>query len=94
MSTYKDLLAQRDALDAEINAVKADARIATLAEIKRLVREFSIAAPEIYGSERASKRRPVNAKYRDPETGATWSGRGRAPAWISGKDRDAFAIGR
>lgn len=31
------------------------------------------------------------AKYRDPKSGATWSGRGRAPAWIaSAKDRTRF----
>ncbi|WP_411829055.1 H-NS family nucleoid-associated regulatory protein [Paraburkholderia kururiensis] len=32
------------------------------------------------------------AKYRDPVSGATWSGRGRAPRWIAGRDRDAFEI--
>ena len=32
-------------------------------------------------------------KYRDPKSGATWSGRGRAPAWLSGaKDRSKFLI--
>jgi DNA-binding protein H-NS len=34
----------------------------------------------------------VQPKYRDPETGATWSGRGVAPRWIAGKDREAFLI--
>ncbi|MCG5079121.1 H-NS family nucleoid-associated regulatory protein [Paraburkholderia tagetis] len=32
-------------------------------------------------------------KYRDPKSGATWSGRGRAPAWLAGaKDRSKFLI--
>lgn len=32
-------------------------------------------------------------KYRDPGSGATWSGRGRAPAWLVGtKDRSKFLI--
>jgi hypothetical protein len=31
--------------------------------------------------------------YRDPKSGATWSGRGRAPAWLSGaKNRTRFLI--
>jgi DNA-binding protein H-NS len=35
----------------------------------------------------------VAPKYADPKTGATWTGRGRAPAWISGvKDRSKFLI--
>jgi DNA-binding protein H-NS len=38
-------------------------------------------------------RRPQPAMYRDPETGATWSGRGRAPAWIANAtDRSKFSI--
>jgi len=36
----------------------------------------------------------VAPKYADPKTGATWSGRGRAPAWIKDvKDRTRFLIG-
>ncbi|MPW23898.1 DNA-binding protein H-NS [Paraburkholderia piptadeniae] len=38
-------------------------------------------------------RGPQTPKYRDPATGATWSGRGPAPAWLAGaKDRTAFLI--
>jgi hypothetical protein len=38
-------------------------------------------------------RGPQPAKYRDPKSGATWSGRGRAPAWLSDvKDRTAFLL--
>lgn len=34
---------------------------------------------------------PQAAMYRDPKSGATWSGRGRAPGWI-GADRSRFLI--
>jgi len=34
----------------------------------------------------------VAAKFRDPETGKTWSGRGREPTWIKGKNREEFKI--
>lgn len=42
-------------------------------------------------------RKPVPPKYRNPETGATWSGRGKPPRWISdaegaGASRDSFLI--
>jgi len=37
---------------------------------------------------------PQPAKYLDPKTGATWSGRGPAPAWLAGaKDRTKYLIG-
>ncbi|PNE59782.1 histidine biosynthesis protein [Paraburkholderia fungorum] len=36
---------------------------------------------------------PPQPKYRDPKTGATWTGHGRAPGWIaSAKDRTKFLI--
>jgi DNA-binding protein H-NS len=36
---------------------------------------------------------PQAPKYRDPKSGATWSGRGPAPAWLAGaKDRSKFLI--
>ncbi|CAG9233097.1 Histone family protein nucleoid-structuring protein H-NS [Paraburkholderia caribensis] len=38
-------------------------------------------------------RGPQPAKYRNPKTGATWSGRGPAPAWLAGtNDRTKFLI--
>ncbi|HEX7907682.1 MAG TPA: H-NS family nucleoid-associated regulatory protein, partial [Paraburkholderia sp.] len=41
----------------------------------------------------AAKGSASAAKYRDPKTGATWSGRGRAPGWIaSTKNRDKFMV--
>jgi DNA-binding protein H-NS len=43
----------------------------------------------------ASQSKAAKALYRDPETGKTWSGHGRAPAWIAdAKDRSAFLIGK
>lgn len=38
----------------------------------------------------ATSGKPVAAKYRDPATGATWSGRGRLPHWLT----DELAKGR
>jgi DNA-binding protein H-NS len=38
-------------------------------------------------------RGPQPAKYRDPKTGAEWSGRGKAPAWLAvARDRTRFLI--
>lgn len=38
-------------------------------------------------------RGPQPAKYRDPQSGLTWSGRGMAPSWLAGaKDRSKFLI--
>jgi len=38
-------------------------------------------------------RGPQPAMYRDPKSGATWSGRGPAPVWLAAaKDRSKFLI--
>ncbi|WP_426342959.1 H-NS family nucleoid-associated regulatory protein [Pseudoduganella sp. S-14] len=42
---------------------------------------------------RSSKvRQRVPAKYGNPETGATWTGRGRVPLWLIGKNKEDFLI--
>lgn len=40
------------------------------------------------------KRKGVKAtqKYWNPATGVTWSGRGKEPSWIRGKDRKKFLL--
>jgi DNA-binding protein H-NS len=43
-------------------------------------------------------RKPVAVKYRNPETGETWTGRGKAPKWLAaelakGRNREQFAVG-
>ncbi|WP_154394650.1 H-NS histone family protein, partial [Burkholderia pseudomallei] len=40
------------------------------------------------------RRGPLPPKYRNPMTGETWCGRGRAPKWMSGSPREAFLIDR
>ncbi|CAG9225690.1 DNA-binding protein H-NS [Paraburkholderia sabiae] len=51
------------------------------------------AAKKLAAKTGAYVRGPQPAKYRNPETGATWSGRGPAPAWLAGaKDRTKFLI--
>ena len=40
-----------------------------------------------------TRRATGKPKYRNPETGATWTGRGKPPNWIKdAKNRDAFLI--
>ncbi|WP_438947144.1 H-NS family nucleoid-associated regulatory protein [Trinickia soli] len=56
------------------------------------MQQFDITAGDLAAKRDAYKRGASQAKYRDPVSGATWSGMGREPRWIAGKDRTAFAI--
>jgi DNA-binding protein H-NS len=88
-----ELTARRDALDAEIAALRKAARSKVLAEVKASVAEYELTPADVFGGGRASRRgNGAAAQFRDPETGKTWTGRGRVPAWIEGKDRKAFRI--
>lgn len=45
------------------------------------------------GAYRGQRTGPQPAKYLDPKTGATWSGKGPAPAWLAAdQDRTKFLI--
>jgi len=95
LATYKQLLAKKAEIEAELEAAEALHREEGLAKIHAAMEEYGISLEDLAG--KPGKRRthkktgPVPAKYRDPKTGVTWSGRGRAPAWI-GKNRDKFLI--
>lgn len=90
MVSYKELLAQKQALDTQItNARKAESK-AALETIQTLIADFGFTAQEVFPWKPAPKK--AAAKYHDPESGATWSGRGKPPRWIAGKDRSQFEI--
>jgi DNA-binding protein H-NS len=97
MATYKELKAQMDALAAKTETARLAEFQAIVDDIRAKVAEYGITEKDIFGARRGRPAKkataPVEAKYRDPKTGATWSGRGRAPAWIKdAKNRNRFLI--
>ena len=95
---------RRDKLD--------EAKAALRAEMERKAAELGISAGELFPptarqettGQRTPGRRPRSdagakraAKFRNPETGEEWSGRGRPPRWLAaleakGRDRKEFAV--
>ncbi|RQZ17324.1 H-NS histone family protein [Burkholderia sp. Bp9031] len=98
MATYKELKAQMEALAEKAEAARLAEFQAVIEDIRIKVAEYGITEKDIFGPRRrgtaAPAKAPTEARYRDPKTGATWSGRGRAPAWIKdAKNRNRFLIG-
>lgn len=89
--TYKELIAERTALEAQIEAARKQELIDVVAQIRGLVKDYGLTADDIFTAPRASTNR-VAPKFRDPETGKTWTGRGKEPTWIKGKDRNQYSI--
>ena len=90
MSTYQELLEQKKSLDQQIAAARKTEAKQALETVHALIAEFGFTAQQVFPWKAPVK--TVPAKYRDPQTGATWSGRGRAPKWIEGKEREAFEV--
>lgn len=95
MAIYKELLAQKHALDQRIAEAGEAEMVEVLVAVRKLVSEFSLTAEQVFPSkpERTTrKQKTAKVRYRHPETSATWTGRGREPAWIAGQDRSKFAV--
>lgn len=90
MATYKDLLAQKQALDAAIAKARKSEAGAALELIQAKIAEFGFTAQELFPYN--AKKAQIPAKYHNPITGQTWSGRGKPPKWIDGPDRAQFEI--
>ena len=96
--TYKELLQQREALEKAIAQARQSEIAAAVAKVRELVAEFGLTAQDVFPSRGAKSGAAKGAskvapKYRDPASGQTWTGRGKAPKWIEGRDRNQFLIG-
>ncbi|WP_029971930.1 H-NS family nucleoid-associated regulatory protein [Paraburkholderia graminis] len=86
------LRAQREALNRQLAEAKERETCLVLNEIVQKMSEYGISLSELTGSKPEAQSKELAARYRDPVSGLTWSGRGRAPAWIAGKDRNEFLV--
>jgi len=96
MATYKALKEQAEALAAKIEQARLSEIQDVIANIRQLAAEYRLSAEDIFGNPRGKRSArgasSANAKYRDPSTGASWTGRGRPPDWIKDKDRSRFLV--
>lgn len=97
MNELQKLLTQKAALEEKIAATRQAEKARVIADVRSKIALFSFSERELGFDGKAPKaaqpaRKPGPAMYRDPETGVTWSGRGRTPGWIAGQDRSRFLI--
>ena len=94
MSSYDDLIKQRDLLDRQIVELQEKDKQVAIAQVKSIIEKYGIIASDVFSKKGAisSLNKKVPAKYRNPKTGETWTGRGKAPLWIARLSRDEFLI--
>lgn len=82
MSTLKDLIAQREALEKKITELRKRELADAIAKVRALISEYGLTQSDIFGGARKEKKAKaegskVAAKYRDT---------------VSGKDKSEFLI--
>ena len=92
-SSLSELLAQKAALEKQIADAQREQRSDAVAKVKALMAEYGLALADIGSKPAAAPKKvagKVAAKYHNPATGDTWSGRGLKPKWLTA----ALAAGR
>jgi len=97
MTDYQELIRQKAALELQIKEARKRDRSDALARVRAMVAEYELSQRDVFPAGRRAGNgvgAKVPPKYRDPATGTTWTGRGKAPRWIANQDRTRFLISR
>jgi DNA-binding protein H-NS len=94
MASYKDLQSQIEKLQKQAEQARDKEVASVVAQIRGMMTDYGIQASDLGLTARRKRKSgtPAVPKFQNPQTGETWTGRGRAPKWIDGKDRTKFAI--
>ena len=98
MASLKDLMAQRAALDQQIQETTSRERNDAIAKVKALMGDYGLTVADLrMRAPKTEKVGKVPAKYRNQATGEAWSGRGLQPKWLkaaigAGAKLEDFAV--
>jgi DNA-binding protein H-NS len=106
MKTYSAIKAEIAKLEKQAADLRKREIAGVIAKIKEAVAAYGLTPADLglgrgatagrKGAVKAIRKAKTTvgvAKYRDPKTGKTWTGRGKPPMWIAGvKNRDAYLI--
>lgn len=93
-ASLDQLLHAKAELDARIEQIRNESKAKQVADIREAMEQYGVTFSDL-GDRRGGKgKKRAGAgipKYRDPVSGATWTGFGRRPAWIAG-DKESYRI--
>ena len=103
MATLKELLAQKEAIEQQIEQTKKQERGDAIEKVRALMAEYGLTVADLSAARPRAKAKnqasgnKVAAKYRNASTGESWSGRGLQPRWLkaalaSGTKLTDFAV--
>lgn len=92
-TSYADLKRQIEELQGQAEKARAAEISDAKNKIKEIMETYNLTAGDLGGVSKAVKvTKTVAAKYRNTDTGETWTGRGRAPTWLNGKNKEDYLI--
>ena len=87
--------------EAKRNDKLSEVRQALIERTRAEAEQLGLSMDDLFPSRQATRttptgrqRKTAEPKYRNPETGETWAGRGRSPAWLEGKNREDYLINK
>lgn len=91
MDDLQKLIQERDALNARIEQLQAEAKGKAIAEIKEAMVRYGLSLSDLarFATSGVGQKTARVAKYKDPHGEATWSGLGKRPQWF----KEALAAG-
>ncbi len=95
MTSYAEYVEQISKLQVLAEAARKEEINGAIQKIKELMQLHGVSVSDIaYGGRAKSTKAKstVAPQFKNPETGETWTGRGRAPLWLEGKDKEAYRI--
>ena len=95
MTSYAEYVEQIAKLQSLAEAARKDEMNGAIQKIKELMQLHGVTVDDLSSGSRAKPAKIKNSvlpQFKNPESGETWTGRGRAPRWLDGKDKEQFRI--
>lgn len=95
MTSYAEYVEQIAKLQSLAEAARKDELSGAIQKIKDLMQQYGITVEDLSSGTRAKPAKvksTVAPQFKNPETSETWTGRGRAPRWLDGKDKEQFRM--
>lgn len=94
MATYIELQNQIAELQRAAEEARTNEIQGAMDQIKKLMQDFSLSVDDIVGKgkKRGGKAKTEGIVQFQDENGNTWSGRGRMPGWLQGKDKEQYRV--
>lgn len=85
------------ALESEAGKAREAELVTAREKVAAIAADLGVSVTDLMSKKKAGVKKaskPVEVKYRDPDGNGTWTGRGREPKWIKGKDRKKFEVAK